>query len=68
MWRRRCGDADAATPAASASGFDHPLFRAVVIDADDVARHWMALGEGWQAVVLGLLLTLATGLGLTVPW
>jgi len=39
-----------------------------VIDADDLARNWMALGEGWQAVLLGLLLVAAVRLGLTIPW
>jgi len=39
-----------------------------VIDADAAARWWVDLGEGWQAVLLGLLMVLAVRLGLTVPW
>ena len=39
-----------------------------MIDADDAARRWMELGEGWQAVLLGLLLVAAVRLGLTIPW
>ncbi len=40
----------------------------VVIDGDDAARWWENVGEGWQAVLLGLLLVLSVRLGLTVPW
>jgi hypothetical protein len=39
-----------------------------VIDGDDASRWWATIGEGWQSVLLGLLLVLAVRLGLTVPW
>lgn len=39
-----------------------------MIDADDLARRWMNLGEGWQAVLLGLLLVAAVRFGLPIPW
>ncbi len=38
------------------------------MDADGIVRRWMELGEGWQAVLLGLLLVAAVRLGLSVPW
>ncbi|MBP1987032.1 hypothetical protein J2753_001530 [Halolamina salifodinae] len=39
-----------------------------MIDGDDAARWWANIGEGWQAVLVGLLLVLAVRLGLSVPW
>lgn len=39
-----------------------------MVDTDDVTRWWMGLGEGWQAVLLGLLVVVAVRLGLPVPW
>lgn len=39
-----------------------------MIDADRIVRRWVELGEGWQAVLLGLLFVAAVRLGLSVPW
>lgn len=64
--RVRVGRGDDRTD--SASRFTGTTDPPVVTDADDVARRWMELGEGWQAVLLGLLFVLAVRLGLTIPW
>ena len=38
------------------------------MDVDGIVRGWVELGEGWQAVLLGLLLVATVRLGLSIPW